>query len=226
MSDPRTITLENALKALGINPDNDPVYHAKRWVDGRDSDRRERDQANTARDNAAARVTAREMRIADLERDLAAKDASLKTAHAALKRICEVIGAPVPACPADAVEAVKAQLGADSDAENRAKAAEATIAEIGLALDDYSAPTHYNTKGSPHDNGAEIPAAERARVGLMVLWSKWSEAFNEARESSAKADRLTDEHYHANKTLDALGAPRQAGGADLDLSARIRAIPR
>lgn len=50
-------------------------------------------------------------RIADLERELACKDDAIKTAIGALTEICEMIGAPAPSRPGDAVEAVKGLLG-------------------------------------------------------------------------------------------------------------------
>lgn len=78
MTDPRAITLENALKVLGINPDDDPMHHAKRWIEGRDNNQRERDQALTERDNATAQVAARDLRIEALEGE---RDAALKKAE-------------------------------------------------------------------------------------------------------------------------------------------------
>lgn len=50
-------------------------------------------------------------RITDLERELACKDDAIKTAIGALTEICEMIGAPAPSTPGDAVQAVKGLLG-------------------------------------------------------------------------------------------------------------------
>ena len=216
MSDPRAFVLADALKSLGINPDNDPVYHAKRWIEGRDSDRRERDQAITERDNAAARVAARDMRIADLERDLADKAASLKTAHAALTRICEVIGAPAPCVAEDAVEAVKAQLGDDNDANSRAQKAEAALAEIGRALADAGAPQTYHLDD---DTERGIPNPERIRL----LGERVHTLRAQVREA-ADATNYLDALIEAHNALDALNAPRLADGCVLSLAARVRSL--
>jgi len=167
----------------------------------------------TARDDGRARVS-------ELERDLAAKDKSLTTAHAALKRICEVIGAPVPACPADAVEAVKAQLGADSDAENRAKAAEQALKEIGSALCGSGCATFYDA-GRPGGEPTPIPDAERIRILGERLRTERGEREQEALRAQRHADHLRDTHL----ALDDRGAPRHADGITLTPAARIRAIP-
>ena len=42
---PRLRLLEDALRAIGINPDADPLVTAKRWTGERDADRRERSKA-------------------------------------------------------------------------------------------------------------------------------------------------------------------------------------
>lgn len=264
MTDPRTITLENALKALGINPDNDPIYHAKRWIEGRDTDRRERDQALTERDNAAARVAARDQRIKALEGE---RDAALKQAEenkrwgeqyrqalnhffikmglnqnadldqhmAHVAKVCESFDTLTKirlifGQPDDVVGVIKSVCVELDNANDRADKAKATLAElraeIHKALDDYSTPTHYNaTKGS-YGKGAEIPVAERARIGLMILWAKWSEAEQKAQEASYHLDVLRTERTAAQNALDTLEAPRQAGNYDLDPAARIRALPR
>ena len=224
--DPRAFVLADALKSLGINPDNDPVYHAKRWIEGRDSDRRERDQAITERDNAAARVAARDMRIADLERDLAAKDDALKTAHAALTRICEVIGAPVPVCPDDAVDVVKRQLGDDNDANNRAQKAEATIAEMIKALSDHGAPRRYEVYGAPDKLGPLLSPVERLRVTLSIHHWKADAAERRAHEAEEAREALLQERRFARDALLDAGAPCRADGFDLDLAARIRSLSR
>ncbi len=160
-----------------------------------------------------------------LER-LAAKDASLKSAHAALTRICEVIGAPVPVCPADAVEAVKAQLGADNDAENRAKAAEAKIAEIVKALDRHGAPCYYDDPSVPTKRGAMLTPVERLRVTLSIHHWKADAAERRAHEAEESREALLEERRFARDALLDAGAPCRADGFDLDLAARIRAIPR
>jgi hypothetical protein len=153
-----------------------------------------------------------------LEERLACKEDALKTAHAALTRICEVIGAPIPVSPTDAVEAVKAQLGADSDAENRAKAAEATIAEMVKALDDAGAPRAYAI-----DKGERpIPDADRVRI----LGDRWHGERDEWQVEATHAAQRLDALRDAHLALDDRRAPRNADGITLTLAARIRAIPR
>jgi len=166
-----------------------------------------------------AEAAAREMRIADLERDLAAKDASLKTAHAALKRICEVIGAPVPCVAEDAVEAVRAQLGASEHTEARVRETEATMRKIGLALGDAGAPAVYDM---PDDTEQDIPDPERIRILGERLRTERGEREQEALRAQRHADHLRDAHL----ALDDRGAPRHADGVTLTPTARIRAIPR
>ncbi len=269
--DTRTRTLEDALKALGINPDDDPIARARAWVDERGADRRERHQAVTERDNAYARISGLEAmienthkvfdgvgiawsmgadagrlhlakraslavapdmltspervalttRIADLERDLATRDASLKTAHAALTRICEVIGADPPVTPDDAVKAVAAQLGADNDAEARASKAEAELREIACALDDAGAPVTYDL--------ADFDDAEEtiSPVNRILILGDYLRA--EHRERGRAEGDATERHLlitAAHLALDDRNAPRRAAGRALTPAARIRALTR
>jgi len=165
-----------------------------------------------------AQAAARDMRIAEVERDLAAKDKSLKTAHAALTRICEVIGAPVPCVAEDAVEAVKAQLGDDNDANSRAQKAEATIAEMVNALDEAGAPQAYHL-----DDDTERPIPDPERIRLLgervhILRAQVREA--------ADATNYLNALIEAHNALDDRHAPRLADGCVLSLAARIRSIPR
>lgn len=165
-----------------------------------------------------AEAAARAMRIADLERDLSAKDDALKTANAGLKRICEVIGAPVPCVAEDAVEAVKRQLGDDNDANAHAERAEAALAEIGRALEDAGAPQVYHLED---DTERGIPDPERIRL----LGERIHTLRAQVREA-ADATNYLDALIEAHNALDALNAPRLADGCVLSLAARIRAIPR
>lgn len=209
MSDPRAFVLADALKALGINPDDNPVYHAKRWIEGRDNDRRERDQAITERDNAAARVTSRDMRIAEMERDLAAKDKSLTTAHAALAQVSDLLGSPPPVVPDDAVEAVKMHLA------RRSQPAPAILTE---ALDDAGAPKVYHL-----DDDTERPIPDPERIRLLGERVHLLRAqVREAADATNYLGALVEGH----NALDALTAPRLADGCVLSLAARIRSIPR
>ena len=57
MTDPtltRLRLLEDALRAIGINPDADPLVTAKRWTVERDADRRERSKAATSSSSSRA----------------------------------------------------------------------------------------------------------------------------------------------------------------------------
>ena len=161
--------LESALRDLGVNPGGDLPGEVRAITNRTAANEaaaqhdlncalRERDRAIDDARTAATRIkdlegkiastiaeaAARDMRIADLERDLAAKDDALKTAHAALKRICEVIGAPAPCVAEDAVEAVKTLLCESEGHNARATTAEGDIREIALALNDAGAPAVYD----------------------------------------------------------------------------------
>ena len=235
--------LESALRDLGVNPGGDlqgevRAIHNRTAGDSAaaqhdlDCALRERDRAIGDARTAAARTkdleakiasnvaeaAARDMRIADLERDLAAKDASLKTANAGLKRICEVIGAPVPCVAEDAVEAVKRQLGDDNDANAHAERAEAALAEIGRALEDAGAPQVYHLED---DTERGIPDPERIRL----LGERIHTLRAQVREA-ADATNYLDALIEAHNALDAIGAPRLADGCVLSLAARIRALAR
>ena len=164
-----------------------------------------------------AQAAARDMRIAEVERDLAAKDKSLTTAHAALTRICEVIGAPVPCVAEDAVEAVKAQLGDDNDANARAGRAEATIAEITAALDDAGAPQAYHL-----EDGGERPIPDPERIRLL---GERVHTLRAQLREAADATNYLNALIEAHNALDTLNAPRLADGCVLSLAARIRALP-
>ena len=166
-----------------------------------------------------AEAAARDMRIADLERDLAAKDDALKTAHAALKRICEVIGAPAPCVAEDAVEAVKTLLCESEGHNARATTAEGDIREIALALNDAGAPAVYDM---PDDTERPIPDPERIRILGGRLRSERGEREQEALRAQRHADHLRDAHF----ALDDRGAPRHADGVVISLAARVRALPR
>jgi hypothetical protein len=172
----------------------------------------------TPLEHALERLAAKDALIAELRGDLAAKDASLKTANAALTRICEVIGAPIPVCPDDAVEAVKAQLGADNDAESRVKAAEATLNEINVALLDAGAPRAYNL--DPRGE-RPIPDADRVRILGDRVRGEHRERLRAEDDATAKGLLLGAAHL----ALDDRKAPRNADGITLTLAARIRAIP-
>ena len=235
--------LESALRDLGVNPGGDLPGEVRAIINRTaaneaatqhdlDCALRARDRANDDARAAAARIkdleakiasnvaeaAARDMRIADLERDLAAKDASLQTANAGLKRICEVIGAPVPCVAEDAVEAVKRQLGDDNDANAHAERAEAALAEIGRALEDAGAPQAYHLED---DTERPIPDPERIRL----LGERIHTLRAQLREA-ADATNYLDALIEAHNALDAIGAPRLADGCVLSLAARIRAIPR
>lgn len=221
--------LESALRDLGVNPGGDLPGEVRAITNRIAGDSaaaqhdldcvlRERDAAKAKIASNVAEAAARDMRIADLERDLAAKDDALKTAHAALTRICEVIGAPVPCIAEDAVEAVKRRLGDDNDANAHAERAEAALAEIGRALEDAGAPQAYHLED---DTERPIPDPERIRL----LGERIHTLRAQLREA-ADATNYLDALIEAHNALDAIGAPRLADGCVLSLAARIRAIPR
>ena len=155
-------------------------------------------------------------RIADIERDLAAKDTSLKTAHAALKRICEIVGAPVPCAAEDTVAAVETLHAAAESAEIRATQTGASLTEIGLALDDAGAPAVYDM---PDDSERPIPDLERIRILGGRLRAERGEREQESLRAQRHADYLRDAHA----ALDDRGVPRHADGVAITPAARIRA---
>jgi chromosome segregation ATPase len=238
----RITDLESALRDLGVNLGGD-LQGEVRAINNRtagdsaaaqhdiDCALRERDRAIDDARTATARIkelegkiasnvaeaAAREMRIAELERDLAAKDKSLKTAHAALTRICEVIGAPVPCVAEDAVEAVKAQLGDDNDANAHAERAETALAEIGRALADAGAPQAYHL-----EDGAERPIPDPERIRLLGERVHTLRAqVREVTDATNYLDAIVEGH----NALDDRNAPRLADGCVLSLAARIRSLP-
>lgn len=147
-------------------------------------------ERDRAIDDTRAAAAARDMRIADLERDLAAKADTIKTTNAA----------------------------ADF-AESRAKAAEATLAEIGLALDDAGAPKVYDL---PDDTERSIPDPERIRLLGERVRGEHAERIREGDRAQIYRDRLAA----ADLALDDRDAPRHADGSPLSIAARIRALPR
>ena len=173
----------------------------------------------TPLEQALERLAAKDAVIAELRGDLADKDASLKTAHAALKRICEVIGAPAPCVAEDAVEAVKTLLCESEGHNARATTAEGDIREIALALNDAGAPAVYDM---PDDTERPIPDPERIRILGGRLRSERGEREQEALRAQRHADHLRDAHF----ALDDRGAPRHADGVVISLAARVRALPR
>lgn len=226
MTDTRTITLENALKALGINPDNDPMHHAKRWIEGRDDDQRERDRMTTAHGDALARVQARDMRIADLERDLAAKDDAFKATQNVLIKIGEAINTPEPSNPDDVLRVFKAAQAESEHRMDALMAAEAIFREMIDALDRHGAPRRYDDPGTPGKRNATLPPAERLRVALSIQHWAADAATRRAHEAEESLCALREERRAACDALTALGAPSRADDFDLDLAARIRALPR
>lgn len=178
------------------------------------------DTTPTTIERALERVSRQDALIAELRADLADKASSLKTANAALTRICEVIGAPVPACPDDAVEAVKTLLCESEGHNARADRAEATLAEMVKALDDAGAPRHYLDDDGRES--AEVPAANRIRILAEIARSE-----RVLREQTERNAAVSRDHMSAVAlTLDDAGAPRQAGSVTLSPAARIRAIVR
>lgn len=236
--------LESALRDLGVNPGGD-LPGEVRSINNRttaneaaaqhdlDCALRERDRAIDDCRIAATRIkdleakiatniaeaAARDIRIADLERDLTAKDA-------ALKRICEVIGAPAPCVAEDAVEAVKTLLCESEGHHLRADRAEATLAEMVKALSDHGAPRYYDDPSTPTKRGAQLSPVERLRVTLSIHHWKASAAERRAHEAEESREALLEERRLARDALLDMGAPCRADGFDLDLAARIRALPR
>lgn len=161
----------------------------------------------------------------ELRAEFTANAASLKTANAALKRICEVVEWSAPACPQDAVDAALNRMAIGEGTIARAEQAEAhrnrlnqRLEKIGYALDDAGAPKVYNL---PDDTERDIPDPERIRL----LGDRVHTLRAQVREA-ADATNYLDALIEAHNALDAIGAPRLADGCVLSLAARIRAIPR
>ena len=156
-----------------------------------------------------AQAAARDMRIAEVERDLAAKDKSLTTAHAALAQVSDLLGSPPPVVPDDAVEAVKMHL---------ARRSQPTPAVLTDALDAAGAPKVYHL-----DDDTERPISDPER--LRLLGERVHTLRAQVREA-ADATNYLDALIEAHNALDGLRAPRLADGCVLSLAARIRSIPR
>jgi len=156
-------------------------------------------------------------------KDILAEHNTAKTA--ALKRICEVIGAPVPCVAEDAVEAVKVLLCTSNGHAVRADRAETTLAEIGYALDDAGAQKVY-TSGDP---GRLIIETERIRllgdrIENLREQARIAQVTNDYQ--SITLDKMSAAAVEADKALDALRTPCLADGITMTIAARIRAIPR
>jgi seryl-tRNA synthetase len=215
--------MRRAITALGLGQcaPEELVAAARTSESSREQTRRALSDANGRIKELEAKIAsnvaeaaARDMRIAELERDLAAKDKSLKTAHAALKRICELLCAPVPVCPEDAVTAVCSLI---SECEI-AKSESAESTEIATALNDAGAPRVYHLE----DGGErEIPTAERIRL----LGERVHTLRAQVREAADATNYLND-LIEAHNALDSLNAPRLADGCVLSLAARVRSLPR
>ena len=85
MTDPTLTRLrlfEDALRALGINPDADPLVTAKRWAVERDADRRERSKAEAGTAALQDRLTDEMDRRRDMEHALA----KMTDAHAVVSQ--------------------------------------------------------------------------------------------------------------------------------------------
>ncbi len=173
-----------------------------------------------------AEAAARDMRVADLERDLAAKDASLKTAHAAITRICEALNAPEPNNPDDVLRVLKCVQAESEYRMGAYMAAEAILAEMTKALSDHGAPRYYDDPSTPTKRGAQLSPVERLRVALSIHHWKADAAERRAHEAEEAREALLQERRFARDALLDAGAPCRADGFDLDLAARIRSIPR
>lgn len=156
-----------------------------------------------------AQAAARDMRIAEVERDLAAKDKSLTTAHAALAQVSDLLGSPPPVVPDDAVEAVKMHLA------RRSQPAPAILTE---ALDDAGAPKVYHLDD---DTERPIPDPERIRLLGERVYALRAQV-REVTDATNYLDAIVEGH----NALDDRNAPRLADGHVLSLAARIRSIPR
>ena len=149
--------------------------------------------------------------------DRMAHVAKICGAWAALTRICEVIGAPVPCVAEDAVEGVKTLLGAGRYSEERAVKAERTLREIEQALADAGAPQAYHLDD---DTKRTIPDPERIRL-LGERVHTLRAQLREVTDATNYLDALIEAH----NALDGLRAPRLADGCVLSLAARIRSLP-
>ena len=158
-----------------------------------------------------AEAAARDMRIAEVERDLACKDDAVKTAHAALAQVSDLLGSPPPVVPDDAVEAVKMHLA------RRPQPAPVVLTDIAEALADAGAPQAYHLED---DTERPIPDPERIRL----LGERIHTLRAQVREA-ADATNYLDALIEAHNALDGLRAPRLADGCVLSLAARIRSLP-
>ena len=159
---------------------------------------------------AQAYIVELEAKIASNVADLAAKDKSLTTAHAALAQVSDLLGSPPPVVPDDAVEAVKMHLA------RRPQPAPVVLTDIAQALADAGAPQAYHL-----EDGTERPIPDPERIRL--LGERVHTLRAQVREVTDATNYL-DALIEAHNALDGLRAPRLADGCVLSLAARIRSI--
>lgn len=86
--------------------------------------------APTSLEQALERLAAKDALISELRTDLTTKDASLKIVDAALIRIREVVGVPIPTTPDGVIWSVETLLGASEGHALRADRAERALTRI------------------------------------------------------------------------------------------------
>ena len=135
MTDPTLTRLrlfEDALRALGINPDADPLVTAKRWTVERDADRRERSKAEAGTAALQDRLTDEMDRRRDAEQALA----KITDAHAVVSQ--RLVGSQKEVAERDttidelrsALEVIAGHVGADGSDHWAVEVIKAKVGEV------------------------------------------------------------------------------------------------
>lgn len=219
--------MEEALLVFGLNPQNETI-------DLRDCARayaRGRADEQAMLDTAQARVKELEEKLDEwklgahtfatraerLEAEVAKlSSAGIKVepatdpAHAELAQIWELWGAGPQMTPGCVYEAAREEEGRSTKLDSK-------LRQIGELLDAAGLPRNYQ----PAQTGGRVSVVERVKL----LIGQRDEATNTAHNAESAWTIINEDMGAAISELDGLGAPTFAGHVQLDISARIRALP-
>ena len=145
MTDPTLTRLrlfEDALRALGINPDADPLVTAKRWTGERDADRRERSKAEAGTAALQDRLTDEMDRRRDVEHALAkvtTERNALLVAESTLSKIAAALAIPALEPHDDALSMVRRLVDGYTVVSQRLVGSQKEVAEVSAERDEATA---------------------------------------------------------------------------------------
>ncbi len=145
MTDPTLTRLrlfEDALRALGINPDADPLVTAKRWTVERDADRRERSKAEAGTAALQDRLTDEMDRRRDMEQALAkvtTERNALLVAESTLSKIAAALAIPALEPHDDALSMVRRLVDGYTVVSQRLVGSQKEVAEVSAERDEATA---------------------------------------------------------------------------------------